>query len=39
MKGVFINGATGKMGTEVFSLLKNDKNFQASDSIKTGPYN
>jgi 4-hydroxy-tetrahydrodipicolinate reductase len=35
MKGVFINGATGKMGTEVFSLLENDKNFKASDSIKT----
>ena len=35
MKAVFINGATGKMGTEVFSLLENDKNFKASDSIKT----
>ena len=35
MKAVFINGATGKMGTEVFSLLENDKNFKASNSIKT----
>ena len=35
MKAVFINGATGKMGAEVFSLLENDKNFQVSNSIKT----
>ena len=28
MKAVFINGATGKMGAEVFSLLENDKNFE-----------